>query len=139
MGGSRIEIVSLPRQSEEEGKMGPAINDVRIDRELGKGGVGKKWDVAWILYFTSVQNSKKRGSKISEHHLWMGRKEGGERATVAVSSSLSSSSSSDRAGAASSFRGLPLNTSAKFLGFWTPSPFVRKFTQPPSLNSITKI
>ena len=41
MGGSGIEIVSLPRQSEEEGKMGPAINDVRIDRELGKGSQQK--------------------------------------------------------------------------------------------------
>ena len=33
MGGSGIEIVSLPRQIEEEGKMGPSINDVGTERD----------------------------------------------------------------------------------------------------------
>ena len=28
-------------------------------------------------------------------------------------------------------------TSAKFSGFWTPSPLVRKFTQPPLLSCST--
>ena len=36
-------------------------------------------------------------------------------------------------------RGRPFMTSAKFLGFWTPSPLVRKFTQPPLLSSGTML
>ena len=80
MGGSRIEIVSLPRQSEEEGKMGPAINDVRIDRELGKGESAKSGTL--LGFYTSHQcKTLRRGGPKSANIIygWVGRRAERER------------------------------------------------------------